>query len=653
MTVSSATPFRERISQYWNSMPDWLTTLLSNPRAMIGLFILFLLVFVAIFAVQLSPYEPDRTVARRDLPPSSEHLLGTTSLGQDVLSQMIFGTRISLTVGFATGTLVVLIAMTIGVTSGLVGGYVDNVVSMIVNVVLVIPQLPLIIVIASWAQNTGPVTIILVLAATGWAYGARVLRAQSLALRNSEHVTSARLIGEPIWRIVFFEMLPSMISLVVAAWIGAVIFAILSQAALEFIGLGDPAVVSWGTILYWAQNNTALISGRWWTFIPPGLAIASVGLALTLINYSIDEITNPRLRKIRIPKNAMKKSKNSDLSVDQSVSESLVSIQGLDVDYWTVSGPVRAADNVSFDIQANEVFGLAGESGCGKSTVAFAISRLHFPPAVISGGRIYVDGQDVLQLPVWQLQNFRWDAVSIVFQSAMNSLNPVISIGEQFVDVIQAHTGMDRKSALKRGRELLEMVDMDPDHIDSYPHQLSGGMRQRVVIAIALALNPRLLIMDEPTTALDVIVERQILQRVKKLQREFGFSILFITHDLSLLIEFSDRIGIMYAGELVEVAPAKSLYENPQHPYTQRLMNAFPSIQDDHTGRYGIEGTPPNLMTPPSGCRFHPRCDVALAGVCDSVEPPVIADDERWARCHLLLEENLPVDTVKEQSHDE
>lgn len=638
MTVSQPAAPPKRSPGLWASLPDWVATLLSNPRAMAGLLILLALVLVAVFAPQIAPYQPDRIVARRDLPPSSEHVLGTTSLGQDVFSQMVFGTRISLAVGFATGTLVVLIAMTIGITSGLVGGRVDNVVSMIVNVVLVIPQLPLIIVIASWARNTGPITIILVLAATGWAFGARVLRAQALALRNSEHITSARLIGEPIWRIVFFEMLPSMISLVAAAWIGAVIFAILSQAAIEFIGLGDPAVVSWGTILYWAQNNTALISGRWWTFVPPGLAIATVGLALTLINYSIDEITNPRLRRIRIPKDAMRKPESRPRE-EPSEQGGLVQIRGLNVDYWTATGPVRAADNVSFDIRPNEVFGLAGESGCGKSTVAYAISRLHFPPAIISGGRIFVDGQDVLAIPDKQLNKFRWDAVSMVFQSAMNSLNPVITIGEQFVDVIQAHRDMDRKAALERGRELLEMVELDPDLIDSYPHQLSGGMRQRVVIAIALALNPKLLIMDEPTTALDVVVERQILQRVKVLQREFGFSILFITHDLSLLIEFSDRIGIMYAGELVEVAPAKALYTEPQHPYTRLLMNAFPSIHDDRTGRYGIEGTPPDLRTPPTGCRFHPRCDVAIAGLCEVVVPPVVSTGDRLARCHLLSEE--------------
>lgn len=340
MTVSQPAAPPKRSPGLWASLPDWVATLLSNPRAMAGLLILLALVLVAVFAPQIAPYQPDRIVARRDLPPSSEHVLGTTSLGQDVFSQMVFGTRISLAVGFATGTLVVLIAMTIGITSGLVGGRVDNVVSMIVNVVLVIPQLPLIIVIASWARNTGPITIILVLAATGWAFGARVLRAQALALRNSEHITSARLIGEPIWRIVFFEMLPSMISLVAAAWIGAVIFAILSQAALEFIGLGDPAVVSWGTILYWAQNNTALISGRWWTFVPPGLAIATVGLALTLINYSIDEITNPRLRRIRIPKDAMRKPESRPRE-EPSEQGGLVQIRGLNVDYWTATGPVR------------------------------------------------------------------------------------------------------------------------------------------------------------------------------------------------------------------------------------------------------------------------------------------------------------------------
>ncbi|GAL19454.1 (GlcNAc)2 ABC transporter ATP-binding component 1 [Vibrio maritimus] len=251
------------------------------------------------------------------------------------------------------------------------------------------------------------------------------------------------------------------------------------------------------------------------------------------------------------------------------MSEPLISIRNLCVDYITDAGDVRACNNVSFDIGKGEVFGLAGESGCGKSTVAFSLMRLHKPPAYISGGQVLFNGEDILQYSDDRMQTFRWSEMSMVFQSAMNALNPVLTMEEQFCDVIMRHTNMTREQAVKRAQGLLEIVDIHPSRLNDYPHQFSGGMRQRLVIAIALALNPKMIIMDEPTTALDVVVQREILQKIYALKEEFGFSILFITHDISLMVEFSDRIGIMYSGELIEVAPSKQILESPYHPYTK------------------------------------------------------------------------------------
>ena len=224
------------------------------------------------------------------------------------------------------------------------------------------------------------------------------------------------------------------------------------------------------------------------------------------------------------------------------MSEPLISIRNLCVDYITESGDVRACNNVSFDIAPGEVFGLAGESGCGKSTVAFSLMRLHKPPAYISGGEVIFNGENILEYSDDRMQSFRWSEMSMVFQSAMNALNPVLPMEEQFCDVIMRHTNMTREQAKQRAEGLLEIVDIHPSRLSDYPHQFSGGMRQRLVIAIALALNPKLIIMDEPTTALDVVVQREILQKIYALKEEFGFSILFITHDLSLMVEFSDRI---------------------------------------------------------------------------------------------------------------
>lgn len=286
----------------------------------------------------------------------------------------------------------------------------------------------------------------------------------------------------------------------------------------------------------------------------------------------------------------------------------LLEVRDLVVDYLTPDRRVRAVDHVSFTIEPGEIVGLAGESGCGKSTTAHAILRILRSPAQITGGHILFQGSDLVPMNRDELRAFRWRHISIVFQSAMNALNPVIRIGGQFVDMIRAHDPMSKDEARARSRELLQMVGIDPERLNAYPHELSGGMRQRVVIAMALTLRPDLIVMDEPTTALDVVVQREILQEIEDLQHQLHFAVLFITHDLSLLVEFSDRIAIMYAGEVVEFADAAVLFRSPQHPYTVGLMNSFPPLVGPRQRVQEITGSPPDLGNPPSGCRFHPRC---------------------------------------------
>lgn len=283
------------IVQLWLDLPAWVRAILKNKKSLVGISILLFFILVAMFSPWLAQNDPQRMVGRPHDPPSSDFIFGTTRQGQDVFAQMVHGSVITLQVGFGTGTIIIFIAIAVGITAGFVGGAVDEILSLITNIFLVLPGLPLIIVVASMLERPGPRTIILVLSLTSWAYGARVLRSQTLALRNSEFVEAARVSGEPTWRIIFFEILPNMTSLVVSSWIGAVLYAILAEAGLAFIGIGDPNQASWGMIIRWAQNNQALLTGAWWTFIPPGFSIALIGLALTLINYAIDEITNPRL----------------------------------------------------------------------------------------------------------------------------------------------------------------------------------------------------------------------------------------------------------------------------------------------------------------------------------------------------------------------
>jgi peptide/nickel transport system ATP-binding protein len=292
------------------------------------------------------------------------------------------------------------------------------------------------------------------------------------------------------------------------------------------------------------------------------------------------------------------------------ITEPLLKISSLHVEYLTRRGPAQAVNDVSFEIVKGQVFGLAGESGCGKSTIAHAILRVLKPPAVIRGGQIVFEGRDILKMSDRELEDFRWAKVSMVFQSAMNSLNPVISVGEQIEDVLKRHGKLNAKDARERAAELLGVVGIESARLRSFPHQMSGGMRQRAVIAIALALNPDLMIMDEPTTALDVVVQRDILQQIQALKESMGFSILFITHDVSTMVEFSDQMAIMYAGEILEKASAKEIFTNPLHPYTQGLLSSFPSLKGKKHKLTGIAGSPPDLVNPPKGCKFHPRCTV-------------------------------------------
>ncbi len=352
-------------------------------------------------------------------------------------------------------------------------------------------------------------------------------------------------------------------------------------------------------------------------------------------------------------------------------SQTLLEVKHLSVDYLASSGVVHAVTDVSFTLERGEILGLAGESGCGKSTLAYAIARLLRPPALITEGevlyhpRVRTDetgaqrvstvsmprkGQlarpgeteeavDIMTMGASELRAFRWTELAIVFQSAMNALNPVMKIGTQIMDVLQAHRPeMGPDARKQRALELLKLVGIAPDRINSYPHELSGGMRQRAIIAIALALSPEIIIMDEPTTALDVVMQREILIEIMRLREEFGFSVIFITHDLSLLLELADKIAIMYAGRIVEQGTSFDLYEHPRHPYSYGLLHSFPTIRGPRRNVTGIPGSPPDLRAVPTGCAFHPRCPFAFApctSVLPTLEPSNPETPEQMVACHL------------------
>jgi len=303
------------------------------------------------------------------------------------------------------------------------------------------------------------------------------------------------------------------------------------------------------------------------------------------------------------------------------VAESILKIENFTMHYMTKAGEVSAVDNVSLEIRKGESLGLVGESGCGKTSLAISIMKLLPENAVIKGGHIYFDGTDLVPLSEDEMRRFRWRRISMIFQAAMNSLNPVYRVSDQIIEAMEAHFGnIDYSEAREKVANLFRLVGLDPKFMDQYPHEYSGGMRQRAVIAMALACEPDLIIADEPTTALDVIVQDNILRELKALQEKLGTTMIYISHDIAVIAEVSHRIGIMYAGKLVELADAEEIFHHPIHPYTAGLMSAFPSIIGPKRELVTIPGEPPDLLNPPSGCRFHPRCQYATE-VCREKEP--------------------------------
>jgi peptide/nickel transport system permease protein len=641
---------------------SWLRGLLA-PKVLTGLVIVGIFTAMAIFGPMLDHADPGAITSARLQPPSLRHLLGTTQQGQDVLTQLIYGARVSMEVGFGAGILTTVWSLLVGVGGGYLSGASSELLSMFANVFLVLPGLPLVVIMAAYLPHSGSAGIIIVITVTGWAWGARVLRAQTLSLRRRDFVEAARATGQSSVKIMLYDILPNEAAIITVTFLGSVVAAILTEASIAFLGLSNVTQWSWGTMLYWAQVSGAELARAWWWFVPPGLCIALVGTGLAFINFGIDDVINPRLRSAgstprrRWPRTRAVAGSLAGLArrparrapagpaaaagagtaagpaaaagAGAAAGSTVLELKNLRVEYRGGATPVRAVNDVSLTLRRGEILGIAGESGSGKSTLARAVTRLLRPPAeIVSGEMTYTarSGRqiDIAGLSDRDLRQFRWEEISIVFQSAMNALNPVLTLGAQLDDVLRAHRpGMRKVQRAARVRELLQLVGISPDRAGAYPHELSGGMRQRAMIAMGLALDPEIVVMDEPTTALDVVIQRQVIETIARLKDTLGFSVIFITHDLSLLIELCDTIAIMYAGRIVELATAGQLYRRPLHPYSQGLLGSFPTLTGPRRTLSGVPGYPPDMRRLPAGCSFQPRCPRAFAA-CAGVSPPLI-----------------------------
>jgi oligopeptide/dipeptide ABC transporter ATP-binding protein len=317
------------------------------------------------------------------------------------------------------------------------------------------------------------------------------------------------------------------------------------------------------------------------------------------------------------------------------MNSNILEIENLHVHFPIYIGTVRAVEDVTLEIKQGEVMGLVGESGCGKSTLGFSILRLLRPPGLIAGGQIRYHGDDIVKMNKQELLAIRGKRIAMIFQDPLTSLNPLFRVGDQFIETIQTHeNGVSNKEAVERAAEMLKRLGIAPDRLYEYPHQMSGGMRQRIMIGIALVLNPDLLLADEPTTALDVIVEAQFLDLLNELRDQFNLTILLISHNIGVVAQMADRVTIMYGGRLAETGKAEALFADPRHPYTQGLLASIPNIKLDQPKLHSMPGAPPDLVDPPSGCVFHPRCPHVM-DKCRGEIPPSFNDQDHRTACWL------------------
>lgn len=552
---------------------------------MVGLVLLGALVVVAVAAPWLSPFDP---TARVGLPfdrPSGTHLLGTDDVGHDLLSVLLHGARATLVVGLAAAAVATVVGATVGLVAGSARGAVDTIAMRAVDVVLSLPFLPLMIVVGVFL-GPGLRTQVLVIAAVMWAAPARELRSQVLSIREREHVLSAWSMGASLPHVVARHVAPVVLPLVVPQFVLAARRTILFEAALSFLGLGAGSTPSWGAMLSTAQARSAFLTDSWaWWVVPPGLGIALAVVSFAFIGYGIEERARPHL----VDPTPARPPVGSRVVVTSSASpppgpdpepagSGLLDIRDLTVSWSTSHGSMAAVDGVSLSLEPGEVVGLVGESGAGKSTLARAAAGLLPASAMVESGRVVFGGTDLLRLPPSALRRLHGKRIAWVPQDAGNALNPVHRIGAQVAEAITTHHDLRPDVVDDRVRDLLARVGVDPGRLRAWPHELSGGQRQRVVLAMALANEPALLVADEPTNGLDVVLQANLVTLLRSLCSESDAALLIVTHDLPLVLAVADRLVVMQAGRVVEEGRADDVVRSPRHEHTRRLVTSIPRL---------------------------------------------------------------------------
>jgi len=573
LAAAAPTAVRRRISSW--------SLLLGNRLAAIGFLLLVVLALTALLAPLLPLPDPNATSPAERLQPvlSEGHLLGTDQLGRDMLSRLIWGSRVSMAVGFAATIVAALIGSAIGLVAGYAGGRTDNLVMRGIDMLMAFPYILLALAIVA-VLGPGLMNALYAIAVVNIPFFARNVRGVTLALARAEFVDAARLSGKGHLSILATEVLPNVLPVIVITMSTTAGWMILETAGLSFLGLGaQPPQADLGSML--GEGRAQLFTAPHVSIVP-GVMIFLIVISLNLLGDGVRDILDPRLRSGALmrpgPRTEVARNRNRP---ENRVPDAVLNVEELETGFSRGGQYAPAVKDVSLHLHAGECLGLIGESGSGKSVTALSVMGLvNSPPGLIRNGAIYLNGEDVLAMPETKLISCRGSRVAYIFQDPLTTLHPMHPIGHQIEEAIAAHQQLDRKQLRERSIVLLERVGIPEaaERARHYPHQLSGGQRQRVGIAMALANDPDVIIADEPTTALDVTVQAQILDLLRELQQERGMALLFITHDFGVVSEICDRVAVMKDGRIVETGETKELLSNPQHEYTKRLIACVPEI---------------------------------------------------------------------------
>lgn len=593
-------------------MTGFLKLLARNRLALAGLIVMGLVVLLALITPILPLADPDatNTPARYTVPFSEGALLGTDHLGRDLLSRLLWGTRLSLAVGFAAAFIAATIGAAIGIISGYYGGRTDNIIMRFVDVLMAFPYILLALAIVA-ALGPGLMNALIAVAAVNIPFFARNIRGITVGIAHKEFVDAARLAGLSDAKIILTEILPNVLPVIVIAMSTTVGWMILETAGLSFLGLGSqPPQADLGSML--GEARSALITNPH-TSLVPGLMILIIVMAINLLGDGVRDALDPRLKSGALsrplPATLVDRDRQPGGSADATA---LLELSKLETQFHIGPRIYRAVGGVDLQIQPGECLGLIGESGSGKSVTALSIMGLvASPPGKITGGSVYYRSEELVGAPYELLRSLRGRKVAYIFQDPLATLHPLYTVGDQLIEAVRVHGNVPKAEARAHAIELLKSVRIPnaEDRVDNYPHEMSGGMRQRVGIAMALANDPDVIIADEPTTALDVTVQAQILTLLDDLRRERDVAILFITHDFGVVAQLCDRVAVMYAGRIVEQGTTDEILAHPAHPYTRRLMACVPELGGGRRRLEAIPGLPPGVDKLPAGCAFADRCD--------------------------------------------